>query len=101
MQSATLLKVQTESKIPSLRRGYADGPPDQFRSLRSTKVAFRTNNPIRPEDARIEDFRREIAPDKTLYESNFDEHAPMPLAIFGVKIGFYLLQESSFRFLLN
>ena len=94
-----LPEVQTELKIPIRRIGYADGQLDQFRSLRSTKAAFRTSNRIRPQDVRIEDFRREIAPDKTLYVSNSGEHAQMLPAKFGVRIGFCLLQESLFRFL--
>lgn len=96
-----LREVRIELKIPIRRVEYAYGQLDQFRSLRSTKVAFRTSNRIRPQDVRIEDFRREIAPDKTLYGSNNGEHARMQLAIFGVKTGFCLLHESSFRFLRN
>ena len=97
--SATLLEVHIESKTPKRRKGHGAARPNQFRSLRSTKAAFRTSNRIRPQNVRIEDFRRETAPDKTLYASNSGEHARMLLAIFGVKIGFCLLQESSFRFL--
>lgn len=99
--SATLREVHIGSKIPELRKEHDGVLPDQYLWLQSTKVVCRTRILFRPLNEKVEDSRFSIVPGKTLYALNNDEHAPRLLAIFVAKIGFCLLQESSYRFLRN